>query len=589
MVDIAVTSCLAVLLCLSTARALEWQQQQLLSSGEGTKCPPWMTETPSNNTRTTCKCLVPDRNNGIAECTTDNSLKLQACYCVSYHSELNMTVYGNCLYSCTLKHDRIIKPDEINATCDKFNRMGEQCSKCKNGTGHPLYSYSMQCVRCEGLTGYFKYAAVAFLPLTAFYLIVVAFRISATSELLSGYVLMSQIVTTPSQLRYMKSFWVKHTGTKAIATVISAHAIWNLDFFRALYEPFCIHESMSTMLVESLEYIIALYPLLLIALTYFLVYLHDKYPVVAHLWGPLHRLFARMRRHWNIRKSLVDAFATFLLLSYIKILNASFNILLPTHLYNFSGNLVSNQYLYYDGGTRIFHGKHIPYSLLAMAMTLIFNIAPLLMLLLYPSKHFQRRLNCCQFSRFQVFLHTLMDSFQGYYRMSPLDCRYFAAINLIARIANLIIYSATLNRYYYPFGCILFIAMAGLTTVARPYKSSRQNTTDVVLYLLFALGYLSATAYALSPDHTYSTVLIVFMSLTGTLSVIYMLALLLYFSVPKSLLSRIRDISFRLHASRGHRKTEGLDEELFESLKERDETRPLLNQAQKKQLPQMAK
>ena len=55
---------------------------------------------------------------------------------------------------------------------------------------------------------------------------------------------------------------------------------------------------------------------------------------------------------WNIRSSLVNALATFIVLSYIKILNVSFELLMPSYVFNMEGKRihVNKAYLYYDGG-----------------------------------------------------------------------------------------------------------------------------------------------------------------------------------------------------------------------------------------------
>ena len=107
--------------------------------------------------------------------------------------------------------------------------------------------------------------------------------------------------------------------------------IWNLDFFRLAYTPFCVHPNTSTLKVLSLNYIIAAYPLALIILTYTLVRLHyHNCTLVVWQWRPFISCFTRCRRQWDIQNSLVDAFATFLLLSYVKFLSVSFDILMPT-------------------------------------------------------------------------------------------------------------------------------------------------------------------------------------------------------------------------------------------------------------------
>ena len=545
-------------------------------------CPPW-----AHPNGSACLCSIPESKTSTARCANDDNttLQLTACYCLSFYKDLNQTVYGNCLYSCSIKRNsnRYTMPN-LDKICGKFNRRGEMCGKCIEKTGYPLYSYSMKCIACSNNTDtIFKYMEAAFLPLTVFYVVVTAFRVSATAEKLSGYILMSQIITTPAQVRYIASLTANKPGTIAIKLGIALHAIWNLDFFRGMYTPFCYSDTASTMMITSLEYLIALYPLGLILLTYCLVNVHDRFHLVAQIWRPAHNVFNRIRHRWNVKRSLVDVFTTFILLSYIKILTASFDLLMPTTLYNLTGQVVSRRYLYYDGTERSFSGSHVGYGVLALTMLLIFNVMPLLMLLLYPSKSFQRLLNRCGCSsRFQV-VHTLMDSFTGCYRTSPIDCRYFAAISLLVRIINLVIFSTTLSRYYYPFGCILFVLMAGVISVVKPYKSPTQNTTDSTLYLVYAVGYISATAYALSPDPTYNTILITFMGLAATLSILYMAVLILYNTFLKLLVPMLGScLRGCFHGPRnGPRTAENapcLDEELFQSLNERrNESRPLLS------------
>ena len=52
--------------------------------------------------------------------------------------------------------------------------------------------------------------------------------------------------------------------------VTTIFSIWNLDFFRLLCKPFCLHPNLSIIQVMCLDYAIAVYPLLLIILTYML-------------------------------------------------------------------------------------------------------------------------------------------------------------------------------------------------------------------------------------------------------------------------------------------------------------------------------
>lgn len=557
-------------------------QQLLLSSNTATQqlgkeCQPWAYP---NDNHTACLCR-PQEDSTIVKCDDKNphTLQLAACYCLGYYpTGLNVTVYGKCMYSCSLHQYHDVTDKDGTLTCQKFNRKAELCSKCQNNTGHPLYSYKLNCVPCTGdIATLLEYVVAAYLPLTVFFVVVMVFRISANTEMLSGYILMSQIITTPSQLRYISSLHAGKSGSLAINIAFSVHAIWNLDFFRGLYRPFCYDDSTPPLLIVSLDYLIALYPMGLILLTFSIVHIHDRFTIVARIWRPAHRIFMRIRRQWNVKKSLVDAFTTFLLLSYIKILNASFDLLVPTQLHNMTGHTLPNQYyLYYDASTQGFHHGHTIYGVLAISMLLIFNIAPLLIVLLYPCRFFQELLNHLGCSARLQPLHIFMDSFLGCYRIAPRDLRHFAAFSLLVRIGNLVIFSVTLSRYYYPFGCALFIGMAALVMVAKPYKSPAQNTVNATLYLVFAFGYLGATAYALSLGGSYNNAMIAFMGTAATLSVVYLITLVLYYTALKSFLPRIRRMYLSTRDEHAHRSLDP-DEELFQSFKERTESTPLLN------------
>ena len=156
--------------------------------------------------------------------------------------------------------------------------------------------------------------------------------------------------------------------------ILLLFGIWNLDFFRLIYTPFCLHPNATTLQVLSLDYIIAVYPLVLIILTYILVRLHyNNCRLVVWMWKPLIICFARCRRQWDIQNSLVDAFATFLLLSYVKFLSVSFDILTPASVWDVHGNQ-QHWVLYYDGSVEYLGREHIPYVLLAVSVLMIFTI-----------------------------------------------------------------------------------------------------------------------------------------------------------------------------------------------------------------------
>ncbi len=88
---------------------------------------------------------------------------------------------------------------------------------------------------------------------------------------------------------------------------------------------------MYSLQLLSLDCAIGFYPLVLIIVTYKVIDLHERnFKTFVWLWRPFIRCLVQVRRVWDIRSSIIEAFATFLILSYLRFMNVSFNILVPT-------------------------------------------------------------------------------------------------------------------------------------------------------------------------------------------------------------------------------------------------------------------
>ena len=520
-----------------------------------TVCPPWMRPAPiclvepeSINETNCSDCECGSSLNGLLSCNqSSKEVKLLACYCMSQSTILNKTIVGNCLYSCSRKYmiDMPSRPSELDkSTCSDQKRTGQLCGNCIADHSPPVYSYSIACVSCKPNKQYWvKYAVVAFVPLTIFYFIVLAFRISAVAPKLQCYILVSQVIAMPTHIRYLyalQNYYKKsHTLQLKLAEVgISMYSVWNLDFFRAIYDPFCIHPGLSSLGVVALDYMVAIYPLLLILLTYGFIQIYSHMHVVQRFLKPIHKCCFHFRKEWNIKQSLISVFATFLLLSYVKILNTSFDLLLPTNIYDMNGNKQYPSFLYHNGSIETFGDEHKPFAVLAIFMMLLFNVVPLMLLYLYPCRCFQKLLNQFRSCSFQA-LHIFMDTFLSNFRTKPIDCRYFAAIYLTIRIINLVVFSLTLSRFYYPLVSIFMLTAVLLVALFQPYKSSVYNKLDVFFFIVTIYGYLAGSAYALSPGESrFNNFFIWTILLAAAIPVCYITGLLISWATPR----RIKDI-----------------------------------------------
>ena len=226
-----------------------------------------------------------------------------------------------------------------------------------------------------------------------------------------------------------------------------------------------------------------------------------------YLWKPFRRLFIYFGKQWNVKTSIVEVFATFLLLSNVKFLSVSFDLLTPTEVYNINGSSLG-LFLYYDASIAYFGKEHLPYAILALVVLLIFVLLPIVFMLLYPMRCFQRCLDHCGV-RWHA-LHIFVDAFQGCYKdgtNGTYDCRYFAALYLITRFTLFVVYAFTVDVLFYAVGQFLLIVFAMLIAIIQPYKAefAVYNKVDTVLILLLALWYCTVLCVELTSlkDHRY--------------------------------------------------------------------------------------
>ena len=511
-------------------------------------CPTWRYRERNGS----CQC--GDYLHGACICDSDQ-VYLTVCYCMTYNEDTRDTVAGLCYYSCFnnfFQYSRYLIPQNVSdlneMMCGDVNRDGQLCGSCKEGFAPPVYSYDLQCVhasQCTHHSTWWKYIVVAFLPLTVFYIMVIVFRISATSPALNGFVLVSQILTLPIVIRgfelylHLKPQFLSNVPVDIVASV---YGIWNLDFFRTVYTPFCLHPEMSNIQALALDYIIAVYPLILITVTYILVELHDwGFRPIVWLWRPFHRCFVRFRRQWDIRTSLIDAFATFFLLSYVKLLSVSFDLLFPVSITDVNGHTLSSMYLFLDATVEYFGKDHLPYGIVATVILVVFIICPVVLLCVYPCRCFQRCLNRC---RFQCrVLHTFMDVFQGGYKdgtNGTRDCRYFAAVYLMVRIATFVLFALTLSYSYFYLASSLFIVLAMSVAIVQPYKSNTYNIVDSVLLLTPAFLYSSIMSFTvLHSLFNTNSVAIVFVCIALLVPLLYITRTVLHWIFKKGWLIKI--------------------------------------------------
>jgi hypothetical protein len=408
---------------------------------------------------------------------------------------------------------------DLRGLCsERFNRNGTLCGKCKHGY-HPLaYSYNSSCVLCPGEKYHWlAFALASFLPLTIFYFIIVFFEVNVTSSYLHGYVFYCQIVSMPTIVRVLYNALSEPAVLTALKWVIGLYGIWNLDFFRSADLNLCVRAGTSETL--ALDLIVGFYPLLLMVLSYLLIQLHNRnFRLLVIAWKP----FRALSQNWGARRtSLIDAFATFFLLSNVKFQSASFDLLVPVRVYQLShtGNYTSTLRLYYDATLPYFGDRHLPYAILGILIFLIFAALPTLLLVLYPYQWFQKFLGLFP-TRWYNVLRTFVDSFQGCYKdgtePGTRDYRWFAGMFFFSRYFLMLVGGYTLSSMFYPMAAILLVLLAILLILLQPFKQKKRHLTyiNVSFSLLLALWYIGLIGI-LKANHSLSKPYFVIASIAG--------------------------------------------------------------------------
>ena len=378
------------------------------------------------------------------------------CHCVTYDNVTKETQVGSCYYNCdntthNTLYDRVyhslpIDPFELTANvCGRFNRIGTLCGQCAPGLSPFVLSYNLSCIECpDGNKNWWKFILAGFGPLTFFYLLIVVFNINVTSSHLRGVVLFSQMLTMPTLTRILfLAFVTRPDFLITLKIALPLFSVWNLDLFCTIIPG--IYLNMSTLEALALDYAVAVYPIFLIILTYALIELYDRdIGFLVYMWRPFRNAFSIFKRKWDIRTSVIDSFTTFFLLSYVKVLSVSNDLLMYVQVYTLDGK--SSTRLFCDSTWHYFGERHLPYAILALIFLAAFVVLPTLVLTLYPFQFFHKFLSL--FPLRWHFLHAFVDSFQGCYKdgtePGTVDCRWFAQLGLFFRLAFPLIYTLTL-------------------------------------------------------------------------------------------------------------------------------------------------
>ena len=444
------------------------------------------------------ECVCGADLGGAVSCdNTTREVAVLAWFCMTYDNNDNTTVVGKCnfphqalLYTSRIKDIYVKVPpnvSELEESCHSFNRRGRLCGQCRENFHIPTYSFDVKCMKCTSsvLSNAIWYVGVAFVPLTVFFLVIFLFRINVSSPQFNGVVGVCQLLTSPINIQ---SFLLSTNDAQLILVKVLAtfYGIWNFDFFRTVIPPICLPLTIPQII--ALEYIVAIYPLVLLLIFFALITAYERgVRVVVCILRPFHQFSARFRRQWDIKHSVIDGFASFILLSHMKILYTSSYLLYATNVYDIHGHW-KGKYLLIDPSIAYFSAGHLPYAICAVLLLIVVVVLPLVLLLLYPMICFQRCLN--RLGMNSPTLRQFMQYFQGYYRDRTdggRECRYYAAMYPSVRMTLSLAFSLTLDPFVYPLLIFFSLAVALVLVFFQPYRHPYTHYNKIDVFFLFMI------------------------------------------------------------------------------------------------------
>ena len=112
--------------------------------------------------------------------------------------------------------------------------------------------------------------------------------------------------------------------------------------------------------------------------------------IIVQIWRPFLKLFSLFKQNWDLEGSIVKSFATFFLLSYLKIISVTFNLLVFTEMFvisNNSKNFIHKNALYYDASVEYSVREHLSFAILALFIGVFVGVVfSLIFLVVYPMK-----------------------------------------------------------------------------------------------------------------------------------------------------------------------------------------------------------
>ena len=221
-----------------------------------------------------------------------------------------------------------------------------------------------------------------------------------------------------------------------------------------------------------------------------MVQLYDhNFKLLVWPWKLLSVILKPLQRRWNVKTSL-DVFASFIYLSSTRLLVTSLNFLFYSSTYTYQQGpdghmkLTKVHHLFYAPSVEYFAKNHLPFALMAIFLSLVFFVFPMVLLFVYPFACFQQILNKIGLN--SLTLRTFVEVFQGPFKDGANNTRgyrYFSGFLLLIPLIVQSTYAVIPSNMYFSVASIWILIYLSLHLV---YKRSLHNyiTIPTLMFLL---------------------------------------------------------------------------------------------------------
>ena len=356
-----------------------------------TSCPTWHYY---NNATGQCECGF------WLHCSSDgNQVEIKIDHCATSSGKEDDYYVNHCPFTHTVNSTKRMNSEmPSNASeldevmCGPYNRRGLLCGECKDGYGPAAYSIDMTCANCSSAWSRYAISLYLFLqvvPTTLIFLCFVVFRFKIASGPLLGYVLFCQITVAEINFRYSFMYDYIHYHVSLSWRVlldmsVTVSQLWSLQFLKAIIPPFCISEKLTGIHVHMLNFVPAIYPLILVIISCILMELHARnYRIVGILWKPFKGILSKANITAVTGDAVFHAFASFIFLSNISVMFTTYQVVNFVIVWNSTGHF-QKRVLYTD--PTVEWNTSILYILVAAVIFIFISLIPSLLLCIYPTR-----------------------------------------------------------------------------------------------------------------------------------------------------------------------------------------------------------